>query len=75
MDLNNESRFLSGILTEISQKNVILTILLVAILDFKVADMKYITLRYSIGFLDIKNIGLDTKIKSLRVTLTKLWPK
>ncbi len=46
-----------------------------AILDFKVADIKYITLRYSIGFLDINNIGLYTKIKSLPVKLTKLWPK
>ncbi len=48
---------------------------MVAILDFKMADIKYITHTYSIGFLDIKNIGLDTKIKSLHVKLTKLWPK
>ncbi len=46
-----------------------------AILDFKMADIKYITLMYSIGVHDIKNIGLDTKIKSLHVKVTKLWPK
>ncbi len=53
-------------------KNMILTKLVAAILDFKMADINEINLMYFFGKFGIVNMGLDTKIKFLHLILAKL---
>ncbi len=54
---------------------MILTKLIVAILNFKMADINEINLMYVFGKFGIVNMGLATKIKFLPLILAKLWSK
>jgi hypothetical protein len=48
---------------------------LAAILKFKMATFTKLTNSINTGFIDLENMGLDTKIKSMCALQTEIWAK